>query len=121
MVTERHLKTKRLKGLGEQLRAECTKNNLTQIGGFTIMFDSESGRTIRYVRNMPIGWTQGMKDFYNRNSASFSHEYADIDWPYTGFVQGNRLGWMPISEVKIVEWLEGSHYNIDDFIKEFKI
>ena len=119
-IDKKYLKAKKIKDLGEQLREECIKNSLSQIGGFTIMFDSENGRTIRYVRDMPTEQTGGMKDFYDRDSASFRHEYAYIDWPYTGFVQGNLAGWMPISEVGIVIWLEGSHYNVDDFIEKFK-
>lgn len=44
----------KLKKLEEESRNLCMENNLTEVGGFTIMFDSENGRTIHYVKDMPI-------------------------------------------------------------------
>ena len=119
-IDKKYLKAKKIKDLGEQLREECIKNSLSQIGGFTVMFDSEGGCNIRYVKDMSLESTGSMKGFYDKHSASCDPEYGYVDWPYTGFVQGDIAGWMPISEVRIVIWLEGSHYNVDDFIEKFK-
>lgn len=61
-----------------------------------------------------------MKEFYDRNSASFRRKYEDFDWPYTGFVQGNIAGWMPISTERLADWLENSIYTVEDFIDGFR-
>ena len=110
----------KIKNLEEELRNECIKNNLKEISGFTIMFDDENGRTILYMKDMPIEFTGGMKEFYDINSESFDSKYGNIDWPYTGFVQGHILGWMPISIPRLFEWLDDSVYTVDDFIGGFK-
>lgn len=58
------------------------------IAGFTIMYDDESGNTIRYVKDMSIEETGGMKDFYDKNSSSYNPKsrkyklaiYRICDW-----------------------------------------
>ena len=81
------------------------------------MFNNEDGRTIYYVRQMPIEQTGSMQQFYDRASSYYLPEYRTIEWPYTGFVQGNRADWMPIAIPTLGEWLERWGYPVDDFVK----
>lgn len=120
VITGKHLKAKKIKDLKEQLKEVCIRDNLKDIGSFTIMFDEENGRNIEFVKDMLIECTGGMREFYDRDSEYFNPEYGNINWPYTGFVQGNMAGWNPISEVRIIEWLENYGYRINDFIESFK-
>lgn len=111
---------RKLRKLEETLLNECMRNNLNWIGSFTIMFDNEEGRNIRYVKDMSLESTGFMKEFYDKRSASCDPEYGNIDWPYTGFVQGDIGGWMPITISRLVEWLEGSGYSVERFIETFR-
>ncbi len=108
----------KIRKLEEQLKRVCLDRNILELGGFTFMFDDENGRIIKYVKNMPIEQT-GDIEFYDRNSTSFVREYNDIQWPYMGFVQGNMLGWMPISITQLCGWIENSPYTVGDFIEHF--
>ncbi len=111
----------KIEGLERELKDLSIKYDLTELGGFTVMFHEESGTTILYRRNMPIEQTGGMKEFYDKNSTSFCSKYRDIEWPYTGFVEGNILGWKPISIPELVELLEQESpvYTVDKFVREF--
>lgn len=112
----------KLRRLEEELRYKCIENNLTEIGDFVFMFDNENGRNICFMKDMPIEWAQSMREFYDKNSPTFMRKYEDIEWPYTGFVQGNISGWNPISTERLAEWLENSisRYTFEDFSKGFQ-
>lgn len=112
---------KRITKLEQKLKTDCARKNLKEIGGFTIMFDDESGRTIRFVEEMRIEGTGGMKELYDKDSEYFNIKYEHIEWPYTGFVQGNILGWYPISIPRLVEWLEKYNYALDEFLESFRL
>ena len=106
--------------LGEQLKRICLDRNLSAIEGFTFMFNAEDGRGIMYVKEMPIKYTGGMRESYDTSSEDFDPEFNDIQWPYTGFVQGIHVfGWSPISAAQLGEWFEKSPYTIKDFTKQF--
>lgn len=112
--------TEKLRRLEERLRNRCIVNDLTEIGDFTIMFDSEDGCNICFVKDMPIERTQGMRESYDKNSPYFSSKYKDIEWPYTGFVQGSILGWNPISAQRLADWIVDSPvYIVEEFIEKF--
>ena len=120
MTNPKKVAIKNLRKLKRDLGEECIKRNLRESGSFTIMFDEEQGRAIRFVRDMPIDATGSMKEFYSRNWPIPNPKYWMIHWPYTGFVQGDMAGWNPISEVRIVEWLNKYHYKVDEFVGVFR-
>ena len=119
MIKLKGLAIKKLEKLEEELTNKCSRQNLSETAGFTIMFDSENGRTIRFVKDMPIELTQSMKEFYDKKSPNFYPEYRNINWPYTGFVQGNIAGWNPISTLRLADWFDRYNYETDEFIEKF--
>jgi hypothetical protein len=111
----------KLRRLQDELRNECMEDDVAEIGDFTIMFDSENGRNVYFVKDMPIERTQSMRESYDKNSPYFSSKYGDIGWPYTGFVQGNIAGWNPISAERLAEWIDQSPvYTIEEFVEKFR-
>lgn len=96
--------------------AKCNASILT---GITVMLDDENGCTISYVRGMPIKHTGQSEQFYNKASKYFNPKYKHIDWPYTGFVRGNLLGWEPISIPELINFLKRYHYPLDLFAQRF--
>lgn len=111
---------KKITKLEEVLANECTRKNRKEIGRFTVMFDEESGRSVKFVKKMPLECTGGMEELYDRDSKSFNDKYRDVEWPYTGYVQGNIMGWYPISIPRLAEWLTKYGYALDEFIESFR-
>ncbi len=111
---------KEIQKLEQELKNECAKRNRNKIGGFLIMFDDERGRTIEFVEKMTLECTGCMKERYDKDSEDFNPEYRDIGWPYTGFVQGNMMGWYPIPIPRLAEWLTKYGYELDEFVESFR-
>lgn len=120
METTNNEAIKKITKLEQKLKNECAKKNRKETGGFTIMFDEESGRTIEFVKKMPLECTGGMEELYDKDSEYFNAKYRDVEWPYTGFVQGNIMGWYPISKPRLAEWLTKYGYALDEFIESFR-
>ncbi len=89
--------SRRILQLERKLKKHCIQNNLNEVHGMTIMFNEEEGRNLKYVLEMPLEQIRS----------------------YSGFVQGNVLGWDPISISEIIRWLN-PHYTIEKFIESFQ-
>ncbi len=120
MISEKYLKAKKIKDLGAYLDNKCVENKFSSIGGFIVMFDEENGKEIYYTKSMPIKGKDCKEESQKINTSSNDYLHEDIFGTYTGFIQGNMAGWMPISEIRIVEQLNFYDYKIDEFIHFFK-
>lgn len=114
---------KKLHRLEAKLKKHCIENNLEEIGSFTFMFNEEDGRNVKYVKDMEMAQIGREADFYDKNSPNYDHRYDNIQWPYTGFIQG--VGEIPILIPDLVRWLEKSPYMKDSalgksFIRYFE-
>jgi len=120
MIPNKYLNAKRIKDLEAILNKKCVKENLSEIGGFIIMFDEESGQEIRFVKDMPVDVKDDIEKYQNINNSLNNTTHGNISHNYTGFVQGNMAGWILISEVRIVEQLNFYNYEVNKFINYFK-
>ena len=109
MVNEN--KIKKIEELEKRILKRSIENHTTEEGGFTVRFDDERGRNVMYVRDMSIKYTGMEKEYYDKNSPLFNPINKEIKWPYTGFVKGNILGWVPISIPVLVNFLENPLQN----------
>lgn len=120
MISEKYLNANKIKKIRTDLTRKCEETHTSFIGGFTLMFDEESGQEIYFASGIPIEVKDCIEKSQNVNTSLNNYSSGSILWPYTGFIQGNLAGWRPISEIRIVEQLHHFGYNVDDFIDFFK-
>lgn len=120
LLSMKTIDSTKMEEMEKRLRRLNIKNKISRLGNIVIYEDDESGRGILYVRDMPIEETGGSKEFYDEQSTSFNPKHKNIQWPYTGFVQGSILGWYPISVPELHKWIEASPgYKVDEFVDDF--
>lgn len=111
---------RKLKHLTTELKEKCSQRQKPIVVGLTLTFDNDNGRTVQFVRDMPLSSTGSLRDSYDANSPYFKKENSDTQWPYTGYVEGNVISWRPISAEELVGWVDRSGYDVDDLCEKLR-